>query len=219
MATATATKMSKSAFLTGFLKKNPTANPTAVNEAWARAGYAGSVSRSLVGRLRTDLGLSGNLRPTTKVPVAPPAGKKSGPKKSAPASKGKSSFIKELLVDHPQANADAVNKAWRKAGMEGTISVSLVNNMRSKLGLAGNLRPAPKSAVSKRSAEEPSAGGGHTTPSPNKKRRPVDRERMLDEIEGAIDRLIFGLLEIGGMEKAQEALRAARRVVVRAQKP
>src|SRR5260370_26139878 len=142
----------------------------------------------------------------------------SKPKMSAPTSKGKSSFIKELLVDHPQANADAVNKAWKKAGMEGTISVSLVNNMRSKLGLAGNLQREPKSAVSKKSAGEPTTGGGHTTPSPKKKHRPDDRERLLDEIEGAIDRLIFGLLKIGGMEKAQEALRAARRVVVRAQK-
>jgi hypothetical protein len=111
-----------------------------------------------------------------------------------------------------------VNRAWKAARMEGTISVSLVNNMRSQLGLAGNLRPGPNTAVSTKSAGKPLAGGGHTTPSPRKKHRPDDRERQLNEIEVSIDRLIFGLLEIGGMEKAQEALRAARRVVVLAQK-
>ena len=73
MATATARKMSKSAFLTGFLKKIPQANPDVVNESWAKAGYAGSVSRSLVGKLRTDLGLSGNIRAIPERPWHPRA--------------------------------------------------------------------------------------------------------------------------------------------------
>ena len=41
---------------------------------------------------------------------------------------------------------------------------------------------------------------------------------MLAEMDSRIDSLIFDLLEIGGVEKAEDALRAARRVVVRAQK-
>jgi hypothetical protein len=41
---------------------------------------------------------------------------------------------------------------------------------------------------------------------------------MLAEMESRIDCLIFDLLEIGGIEKAEDSLRAARRVVVRAQK-
>jgi hypothetical protein len=41
---------------------------------------------------------------------------------------------------------------------------------------------------------------------------------MLAEMESRIDGLIFDLLEIGGIEKAEDALRAARRVVGRAQK-
>jgi hypothetical protein len=40
---------------------------------------------------------------------------------------------------------------------------------------------------------------------------------MLTEVENKFDSLIFDLLEIGGIEKAEDALRAARRVVVRAQ--
>src|SRR5271157_2107496 len=53
---------------------------------------------------------------------------------------GKTSFVKELLIDHPTANTKAVNKAWSAAGMEGTISETLVNKTRSHMGLAGNLR-------------------------------------------------------------------------------
>ena len=75
MATATATKMTKSAFLTDFLKKNPKANVTVVNEAWTKAGNDGSVSPSLVTKLRSDLGLSGNTRFTPKVSVVSPTKK------------------------------------------------------------------------------------------------------------------------------------------------
>jgi hypothetical protein len=205
MATATATKTTRTAFLTGFLKKNPTANSTVVNGAWTKAGNPGKVSPSLVSKLRFDLGLSGNIRTTprtakkTAIPTA--GGKARG------QDQGKSSFLKELLVDHPQANADAVNKAWKKAGMKGTISVSLVNKMRSKLGLAGNLPKGPKPA---------STGEAQTTPAT--KRRTGNREQMLAVVESKIDSLIFDLLEIGDTEKAEDALRAARRVVVRAQK-
>jgi hypothetical protein len=207
MATATtARQMTKSAFLTGFLKKNPTANTDVVNEAWTKAGYTGSVSRSLVGKLRTDLGLSGNIgsKPKTTKPTTKPTESKA---KRHGRDQGKSSFIKEMLVDHPQANAAAANKAWRKAGMKGSISVSLVNRMRSKLGLAGNLPKGRKTAVTSK-----------TQTTPATRRRPGNRERMLVEMESRIDSLIFDLLEIGGIEKAEDALRAARRVVVRAQK-
>ena len=209
MATATATKMTKSAFLTSFFKKNPTANVTAVNEAWAKAGNSGGVSPALVSKLRFDLGLSGNIRSTPKASVASPTTK---PVKATRKSEGKSSFIKEVLVDNPQANTAAVNKAWKAAKMKGTISVSLVNKVRSDLGLAGNIRPGPKASVSKKTGETTKAETVQA------KRRPGNREQMLAEVEDKIDRLVFELLGIGGVEKAVDTLRAARRVVVRAQK-
>lgn len=53
---------------------------------------------------------------------------------------GKTSFVKELLIHHPKANTKAVNEAWSAAGMQGTISETLVNKMRSHMGLSGNLR-------------------------------------------------------------------------------
>ena len=90
--------------------------------------------------------------------------------------------------------------------MKGTISRSLVGKVRSDLGLAGNLPKGRKTA---------SSGRTQTTPATSRR---TSRERMLFEVEDKIDRLIFDLLEIGGVEKAEDALRAARRVVVRAQK-
>jgi hypothetical protein len=134
-------------------------------------------------------------------------------------SQGKTAFVKEFLYDNPQAGADAVNAAWREAGMSGTVSASLVGKMRSKLGLAGNLRGGPKTAPNGKTQAAPkSSATDRTRTAPAARRRGVDRERVLVEVEGRIDRLIFDLLEVGGMERAEDALRAARRVVVRAQK-
>jgi hypothetical protein len=221
MATATARRTSKTAFLTGFFKKNPTANSTAVNRAWAKAGNPGKVSPSLVSKLRSGLGLAGNIRTTTRTPVAAPTTKTARPGKTAPNSKGKSSFIKEVLFDDPKANTAAVNRVWKANGMKGTISASLVNKVRSDLGLTGNLRTGAKASVSKKATRKTGKAptvGVHVSPSSEKKHRPGNRERMLAEVEDKIDRLVFELLEIGGVEKAEDALRAARRVLVRAQK-
>lgn len=52
----------KSAFLTEFLGENPTATSKAVNAAWSDAGHDGSISPTLVSKLRSDLGLTGNVR-------------------------------------------------------------------------------------------------------------------------------------------------------------
>jgi hypothetical protein len=221
MATAAARRASKTAFLTGFFKRNPTANSTAVNQAWAKAGNPGKVSPSLVSKLRSGLGLAGNTRTTTRTPVATPTTKKAGSGKTVPSSKGKSSFIKEVLFDDPKANTAAVNRAWKGNGMKGTISVSLVNKVRSDLGLTGNLRTGAKASVSKQAIRKTGKAptvGVHASPSRVTERRPGNRERTLAEVEDKIDRLILELLEIGGVEKAEDALRAARRVVVRAQK-
>ena len=37
-------------------------------------------------------------------------------------NEGKSMFLKEYLVDHPDAGTEAIDSAWREAGNEGTIS-------------------------------------------------------------------------------------------------
>jgi hypothetical protein len=243
MATATRTT-NKTAFLTGYLGKNPNANSTVVNQAWTAAGNTGTISPSLVSNLRSRLGLIGmvdtgstiggskraaapgktSAKTSTKAKArvrvktwaraetgaragGPQAARRSKPAfgRTAPTRRqGKSAFIKEVLVDDATATTATVNRAWKAAGMEGTISESLVSKVRSGLGLAGNLRK--KSAA----ARWPAASA--------KKPRRSDRDRSLAEVEGEIDHLIFKLLAIGGVEKAEAALRSARRAVVRSQK-
>jgi hypothetical protein len=61
-------------------------------------------------------------------------------------------------------------------------------------------------------------GGKAATTRVHAKPRPTTREHMLVEVEGTMDRLIFELLESGGVEQTEASLRGALRVVVCAQK-
>jgi hypothetical protein len=61
-------------------------------------------------------------------------------------SQGKTMFVKEVLIDNPLAKLVAVNEAWRAAGMSGSISASLVNNVRTQMRLAGNPRGSRRMA-------------------------------------------------------------------------
>lgn len=54
---------SKSDFVRGYLDGNPTGGAKAVNEAWADAGHEGTISDTLVHRLRSEKGLTGNRPP------------------------------------------------------------------------------------------------------------------------------------------------------------
>jgi hypothetical protein len=59
---------------------------------------------------------------------------------------GKSAFVRELLGRDPEADEQAVNEAWQKAGNQGTISNSLVYKIRSGLGLTGKGRSSDVAA-------------------------------------------------------------------------
>ena len=63
----------KSDFIKQVLGKNPHATFKAVNEAWTEAGNEGSISQALVNKMRSEAGLSGNLRTKEKAdtPAAP----------------------------------------------------------------------------------------------------------------------------------------------------
>jgi hypothetical protein len=63
MASAVERDQGKSAFVRDVLTKDRQANHEAVNRAWAEAGHAGTISESLVGKLRSELGLTGQPRP------------------------------------------------------------------------------------------------------------------------------------------------------------
>jgi hypothetical protein len=145
----------------------------------------------------------------------------------------KTAFVTEHLGKNPSANAAAVRAAWADAGNPGSISTTLVQKIRNELGLTGNIRggrrPGSAKAATKptRSASGKSAGArsngksaASSTHSEAAKAAPRrgDRERMLHEIEGEIDGLIFKLMTVGGMGDVEEALRRARRQVVRSHK-
>ncbi|MBV8557649.1 MAG: hypothetical protein JO116_18965 [Planctomycetaceae bacterium] len=63
MASEVGKDQGKSAFVRDVLTKDRRANHEAVNRAWTEAGHAGTISESLVGKLRSELGLTGPPRP------------------------------------------------------------------------------------------------------------------------------------------------------------
>ena len=139
------------------------------------------------------------------------------------ADQGKSSFVREVLGRDPEANEQAVNEAWTEAGNEGTISGSLVSKIRSNLGLTGSGRSAgrPKAKAKKGpkakpvAQAQPESNGPPAASATGPESTAGNRGRSLDQVEDRIDDLIFQLKDLGGMEQAQEALRLARRLVVR----
>ena len=87
---------------------------------------------------------------------------------TATRNQGKTSFVKELLLDNPQANPKAVNMAWTAAGMDGDISETLVNKMRSQMGLTGNLRGASRNELGATIPTKRSAAGKKSKRKPRK---------------------------------------------------
>ena len=140
---------------------------------------------------------------------------------------GKSSFVRDLLGRDPEADEEAVNEAWQKAGNQGTISGSLIYKIRSGLGLTGKGRSSgeaagrPKAKATKApkakpvAPAQPESNGPPAASATGPKSTAGARGGALDRVEDRIDDLIFELKDLGGMERAQEALRLARRLVVR----
>ena len=216
---AVATKYeNKSGFVKQYLRDHPEGNVKAVNEAWTAAGMKGAIGDTLIYQTRADMGLSGKLRAKSKPKTAAKA--KSPTKMSkAASSPGKSMFVKEFLNDHPQGNVAAVNEAWQAAGFDGTISPALVNQMRAKLGLAGNLRgsakrPTPSPIGKKRGRprkETTAAANGKLAGHPSGGKS--DRTHALLNVETEIDKLIFQVMIVGDLPQVETALREARRRV------
>ena len=132
---------------------------------------------------------------------------------------GKTEFVKEVLRRNPHANARKIREAWTDAGNEGSISQTLVNKQRSVMGLAGNI----KGGRPRRSETE----GVEKLPYTGKKRgrKPKSavvngqaatggvRSSKLSEIEADIDRLLFRVMTMGGLEQIEEGLRRTRRLL------
>jgi hypothetical protein len=159
---------------------------------------------------------------------------------TASRKEGKTPFVKEVLAKNPRANAAAVNVAWKAAGKDGTISATLVNKLRSTLGLAGNLRARrtkrdrfpsaekasyagnkrgrkPKNLTTAGFMMSPARGNGRTINQGARplgpRGRPTAPRYALEEVEADIDRLIFKVMALGGMSALEDKLRQARRLL------
>ena len=99
MASEVGRDQGKSAFVRDVLTKDRQANHEAVNRAWTEAGHAGPISESLVGKIRSELGLTSQPRAGARVtesvesagpPAAPATRRRTGPKRvgGRPPAKG-----------------------------------------------------------------------------------------------------------------------------------
>jgi hypothetical protein len=146
----------------------------------------------------------------------------------------KSAFVKEMLGQDPKANVKAINQAWAAAGNQGRISDTVVYKTKRELGVtgersSGKVGPAVPKSKSSPNASKPERAaspveaissqskGEHASPKSTTTRtsQGSGHGRVLDEIEGEIDELMFRLKGLGGFAEVQEALRTARRLLVR----
>ena len=99
----------------------------------------------------------------------------------------KTAFVTEFLRGNPQANAKP-SKTRKK-------------------------RRTKKAAAKADGHPRAQANGKHLALPAERKNRSSDRDRLLEEVEGDIDRLIFKLMVIGRMEEIEDALRRVRRML------
>ena len=220
MATATRDQ-GKTTFVKEFLGDHPLGNVQAVNEAWTKAGNDGSIGATLIHKLRSQLGLTGNLRETSKPETATNKKAAATKPKEVTATPGKTMFVKEFLNDRPEGIVEAVNEAWTAAGFEGTISRTLVDKTRALLGLTGNLRGKTKKSKASAQEKKPYTGKKRgrkpkeatSSVSGQPRGRKSNRALALDELEADIDRLIFKVMGVGDLTEIEESLRRARRLL------
>jgi hypothetical protein len=108
-----------------------------------------------------------------------------------------------------------VSASWTR-----TISPALVNKTRASLGLTGNLRG--KSKKTKRAPGGKAASTGKRRGRPPKQATAAVNERRgrkggrtlaLEGLDAEVDRLLFRVMEVGGLPKVEESLRQARRLL------
>ena len=229
MPTAMTRSLGKTGFIKEFLNDNPEANTRAVNDAWRAAGFAGTISPTLVTKLRSQLGLTGNIRkgPGKKAEAeaaARPSGKRHGGRKGATGrggNQGKTAFVTDQLRQDPDSSDEAINRAWAAAGNPGRISVSLMYQIRTREGLTGKRRSKRRGAR-KRGRPRSSPRGMRVERAPvpvAEMTKPINgrtgRFRFIAEVEGDLDRLIFKLMDAGGMDDIEDELRKVRRLLYR----
>ena len=151
--------------------------------------------------------------------------------------RGKTAFITDYLTSHPTANAKALKDAWSAAGNDGTVSVTLVQKARTRMGLIGNIprgvSPAVKSffavadsapkkrgrkpgSKNKKKLSHAESNGSSAAPasSSSSSRRGDSYSRAIEDAEADIDRVIFQLMAVSGLEEIEVSLRDVRRRLV-----
>ncbi len=113
---------------------------------------------------------------------------------------GKSMFIKEILVDHPEASHQEIVRAWQSSGMPGSISATLVSRVRKREGISGKRKPGRRpAAITATVVQAPRSASN----SPNAGR--------LMELEVEIDRVLKKVVELGSLTQVEDVLRKTRR--------
>ncbi len=146
-------------------------------------------------------------------------------------NQGKTVFVQKQLQEDNTANVASINKAWKAAGNADSISVSLVSKMRRKAGLTGGkgratgkqafagtkgqARVSTEGAAKREGVSAPSNGRGETVAAKAKSTGTGVSDRVVDEVEAGIDDLMFKLKVNGGMPEVEQALREARRMLLR----
>jgi hypothetical protein len=178
----------------------------------------GSAARS-----KSPKGTKGKGASKTEAALSPPTGREGG------TGLSKSAFVEEMLGRDPKANVKAINRAWTAAGNEGTISDTVVYKTKRSLGATGRRSPGESATAgaSKLESSRTMVSAVEETRSQAKGEQDLAKTtatmtsqgnghgRVLDEIEGEIDELMFRLKGLGGFDEVQEALRAARRLLIR----
>jgi hypothetical protein len=213
--------LGKTGFVKEVLNDNPKATTKAVNEAWRAAGFEGTIGPTLVTKMRSEMGLTGNIRKRTGKTSAP-AIKKRGRRKAATGrggNQGKTAFVTQHLRRDPGASDEAINEAWAAAGNEGSISGSLLYKIRAKKRLTGKKKGRGAGQKGRAKSSPKGARVGRTAEPVAVMPKPVNgrtgRGRFLAEVEEDIDRLLFRLVGAGGMETIEDGLRKVRRLLYR----
>jgi hypothetical protein len=212
----------KTSFVRDFLMDHPQGNHREINEAWTAAGFEGNISKPVVDKMRAKLKLTGNLGTKTRKTARPRVSTKRT--KPATTTPGKAGFTKEFLNDHPEATSREVNEAWANAGMLGTISHTVVSEVRKVLGLTGKTAPssrkqpsraaAPTSTLQRRTPAAETGSTGNIVKATTT--HDTSRTAVLLAVEEQIDRLIFQMMGLGELTEIETALREARRALYRA---
>ena len=140
--------------------------------------------------------------------------------RTATVTPGKTSFVKEYLHDHPDAPAKEVNKAWKDAGMQGTISHPVISEVRRKLGMItrpwsrSRIATSSKTVPTKKRQGKPAGKRTRERSTAVETRTPQpSRASALLAVEVEIDRLIFQVMNLGNLSEVETALRSARRAL------